>query len=180
MNTIIVSRDGVLKLLQGIKENKATGPDGIPGKLLKECAKELADVYTVLFQASLDQGEVPTDWKAACIVPLFKKGDRCKAENYRPVSLTSISSKLLEHIIHSNIMEHIEKFKYLDDAQHGFRQKRSCETQLITTLNDFSECLNRRSQIDAILLDFSKAFDKVDHGGLIIKLTHSVRNYFLV
>jgi len=114
----------------------------------------------------------PADWKDADIVPLFKKGDKTKAVNYRPVSLTSISSKLLEHIIHSNIMCHLDKHKFLNEAQHGFRKKRSCETQLITTINDFSDCLNRKQQIDAILLDFSKAFDKVDHLGLISKLHH--------
>ena len=93
-----------------------------------------------------------------------------QAENYRPVSLTSITCKLLEHIVHSNIMDHFDRFNVLDDSQHGFRKKRSCETQLINTVKDFSECLNSHGQIDAILLDFSKAFDKVDHEGLILKL----------
>ena len=103
-------------------------------------------------------------------MPLFKKGDKSKPENYRPISLTSITCKLLEHIIHSNIMDHLENSNTLNDIQHGFRQKRSCETQLITTINDFSNCLNTKGQIDSILLDFSKAFDKVDHKGLILKL----------
>ena len=160
----------MLKLLLNINPNKATGPDSIPGRLLKTCAHELVEVYQLLFQASLYQGIVPDDWKEANIMPLFKKGDKTKAENYRPVSLTSISCKLLEHIVHSNIMDHLDKFDILNDAQHGFRQKRSCETQLIATINDFNECLNSKGQIDAILLDFSKAFDKVDHKGLLLKL----------
>ena len=91
-------------------------------------------------------------------------------ENYRPISLTSVSSKILEHIIHSNIMDHLELHSLLNDNQHGFRQKRSCETQLIITVNDFSRCLNRQEQVDAVLLDFSKAFDKVDHKILLSKL----------
>jgi len=168
--TIKVTRAGVLKLLLNIKENKATGPDGIPAKLLKICAEELTDVYRLLYQASLDQGMIPEDWRAANILPLFKKGDKSQALNYRPISLTSISCKLLEHIIFSNIMNHLDKHKFLNNFQHGFRKKRSCETQLITTINDFSNCLNNKEQIDAILLDFSKAFDKVDHEGLIMKL----------
>ena len=98
--------------LTNINDNKATGPDGIPGKLLKICASELAAVYTVLFQASLNQGVLPDDWRQANIMPLFKKGDRSRAENYRPISLTSITSKLLEHIIYSNIMDHLDLNKF--------------------------------------------------------------------
>ncbi|MCP3930316.1 MAG: hypothetical protein GY705_14575 [Bacteroidetes bacterium] len=177
MPDILVHQPGILKLLENINPNKAVGPDQIPGKFLKICAYEMSFVYTILFQASLDQGSVPSDWKEANIMPLFKKGDRSLAENYRPISLTSISCKLLEHVVHSNIMCHFDKYNVLDDAQHGFRKKRSCVSQLIVTLNDFANCLKNSQQIDAILLDFSKAFDKVDHEGLILKLQHlGIRN----
>ena len=77
-------------------------------------------------------------------------------------------------------MDHLDNFNYLNDAQHGFRQRRSCESQLITTLRDFSNCLNNHKQIDAILLDFSKAFDKVDHRILLSKLHQAgIRNSLL-
>ena len=171
MPKIRVTKAGVLKLLNNIKENKATGPDGIPGNLLKICANELAEALTMLFQASLDQGRFPQAWKQAFIVPVYKKGDRRRVENYRPISLTSVTSKLLEHIIHSSIMDHFDHHSTLNEFQHGFRQKRSCESQLITTVRDFSLCLKRKEQTDAILLDFSKAFDKVDHKILVSKLS---------
>ena len=69
-------------------------------------------------------------------------------------------------------MKHLDKFNILEDAQHGFRKRRSCVSQLLSTVDDFANCLKNREQIDAILLDFSKAFDKVDHEGLILKLEH--------
>ena len=78
---------------------------------------------------------------------------------------------MLEHIIDSNIRAHLDRHKILTDAQHGFRQKKSCETQLITTIRDFAESINDKDQTDAILLDFSKAFDKVDHKLLLSKLS---------
>ena len=173
LHHITVSKSGVLKLLLGIDDSKATGPDGIPGKFLKSCAHELHEVFTIFFQKSLDLGEIPEDWKSANIFPLFKKGDKGNVENYRPISLTSIVCKLLEHIVHSNISSFFESKKFLTPLQHGFRQKRSCESQLLTTLRDFSQSLNQQGQTDAILLDFSKAFDKVDHKLLISKINHS-------
>ena len=110
----------------------------------------------------------------ALISPLFKRGkkDRNKAENCRPISLTSISCKLLEPILHSNIMKHLENNNVLTDLQHGFRKHRSCETQLIKTVNDLAKSMNHREQIDTILLDFSKVFDKVCHRKLLLKLEH--------
>ena len=130
--------------MENINPNKAVGPDGIPGKILKLCAKELAPILTTLFQASLNQGIIPKDWKEANITPIFKKGEKTNAENYRPVSLTSIICKLLEHIVHSSIMDHFEKNNILTNVQHGSRQKRSCETQLITTCKDFIKTLEKK------------------------------------
>ena len=172
MEKIIISEKGVHALLQNLKENKATGPDEISAKFLKTFADELTPLYTFLFQASLDQGQVPMDWKSAYITPIYKKGDKTSAENYRPVSLTSISCKLLEHVICTNIMKHMELHGLLTDVQHGFRKSRSCETQLITACNDFANTINEGGQTDAILLDFSKAFDKVHHRSLLKKIDH--------
>ena len=125
-----------------------------------------------MFQSSLVQGKVPNIWKDAWITPLFKKGDRDNASNYRPVSLTSICCKVLEHIICSATMSHLESNNILSNFQHGFRKHRSCETQLILTINDLAEGLNRGVTTDAILLDFSKAFDKVPHNRLLLKMSH--------
>ena len=156
-----VDQAGVLKLMQGLNLHKAEGPVHIPTRFLKEFAAELSPAMTLIFQASLQQGEVPDDWKQANVAPIFKKGDRCTAANYRPISLTSVCSKILEHIIHSQIMRHLDIHQILSDQQHGFRKKRSCENQLIPTVQDLAAALQENEQMDAILLDFSKAFDKV-------------------
>jgi len=125
----------------------------------------------------LDTGQVPTDWKQANIVPIFKKGDRSLPANYRPVSLTSITCKVLEHVIHSSIMSHFDEHQILSDTQHGFRKRRSCESQLLITIHDIANNLARGRQVDAVLLDFSKAFDKVPHMRLLHKLDYyGVRN----
>lgn len=170
MPNITISVDGVLKLLENLDPNKSSGPDGIPARILKLAAEELAPVLSIICQKSLDTGEVPDSWLRANITPIFKKGDRTLASNYRPVSLTSICSKIMEHIIHSNIMKHFSKHTILTDKQHGFRQKHSCETQLILTMQDLTSSLDNKSQVDMVILDFSKAFDVVPHNLLLSKL----------
>ena len=99
-----VNWKGVHKLLKGLKTFKATGPASIPAFILKAAADQLALILTILYQTSLNSWEIPSDWKYTWIVPVFKKGDKHKPANYRPVSLTSITWKLLEHIVHSNVM----------------------------------------------------------------------------
>ena len=170
MNTIIVTTGGVFKLLSNLKIYKATGPDDVPARLLKELAAELTPVFTLFFQTSLDQGKVPDDWRKANVVPIFKKGERSHPGNYRPISLTSISCKMLEHIVCSSVMDHLDGFRILSNAQHGFRKKRSCESQLILAIQDLAKGIDATEQHDVILLDFSKAFDKVPHQRLLYKL----------
>ncbi|KAI8485690.1 hypothetical protein Bbelb_365240 [Branchiostoma belcheri] len=172
MEHIVVSTDGVEKMLQGLNPSKASGPDQIPPWFLKLTASEIAPVLTNIFQHSLNTAEIPKDWRDANICAIFKKGDRAVPSNYRPVSLTCISCKLLEHIIHSQIMKHLESYSILTDYQHGFRAKRSTETQLILTVHDIAGALNSKRQVDLAILDFTKAFDKVPHGRLISKLEY--------
>ena len=90
--------------------------------------------------------------------------------NYRPVSLTCIPCKLLEHIVCSNIMGHLDQYNLLSDKQHAFRKWHSCETQLITVINDWAKILNKKGQVDTFILDFEKAFDTPPHELLKSKL----------
>ena len=172
MDDIIVSCSGVAKLLRNLKPHKAAGPDGVPARLLKEVANELAPAITLLFQASINQGRLPAVWKKAMIFPLFKKGNRSLASNYRPISLTAILCKLCEHIVHFAVVRHLTQHNILTDVQHGLRRGRSCDTQLILTEHDLVSGLDEKQQTDLILPDFSKAFDKVPHKGLSLKSNH--------
>ena len=177
MNNINITPNGITKLLQNIDPSKATGPDQISGRVLKELSTELTPAIQLIFQKSLTSGKVPSDWKHANVCPIYKKGDKHNAINYRPVSLTCILCKLCEHIISSNLMTHLNTHSILYDLQHGFRSARSCETQLTSFVPELCNSNDKNIQTDVIVMDFAKAFDKVPHKRLLYKLGYyGIRN----
>ena len=125
-----------------------------------------------IFSQSLETGSVPSDWKHAYVTPIFKKGTKSDPRNYRPISLTSVVCKTMEHILVSQIMKHLEENNILSDSQFGFRSKHSCESQLFITINDIAKGMDENYQVDAAILDFCKAFDKVEHSRLLYKLDY--------
>ena len=169
---INITTEGVLQLLQELDPHKASGPDGIPSKFLKETSVSIAPSLTLIYQALLHQGELPSDWKMAYVTPVYKKGSHTNPSNYRPISLTCICCKLLEHIIYSAISSHANVHNIMCTNQHGFRKKRSCETQLLETVNNLTGALDAGYEADILFLDFSKAFDRVSHNCLLYKLLH--------
>ena len=172
ISPLVIQVKGVEKLLAGLNVKKASGPDNIPCKILRELSAELAPILTTIYQQSMETGQIPDDWATAFVSPIFKKGNRNLPENYRPVSLTSVPSKILEHIICSHVRDHLDKHNVLTPLQHGFRGAHSCETQLLTTLQDLLYWRDRRVQVDVAVLDFTKAFDTVPHRSLLRKLEH--------
>ena len=172
MPDLNITETGVIKLLSDLNPNKASGPDEIPGRLLKLAAAQIAPSLTFIFNQSLRTGDLPEDWRKANVSPIYKKENRTNPGNYRPVSLTCICCKLFEHIIHSQIMDFFDKHGILSDRQHGFHSERSCETQLLITIDDLARSIDQRKQTDIIILDFSKAFHTVPHTRLISKLSH--------
>lgn len=172
--------DDVKKQLKELKVGKATGPDGIPPSILVQAAEELAEPLARLFKMSLDTGCVPEDWKMAYVTPIFKKGSRAEASNYRPVSLTSIVCKVMERLVRTRMMEHLTKNDLISKYQHGFVPGRSCMTQLLDVLDTWTDILDDNGGVDVIYMDFQKAFDKVPHRRLIEKLSaHGIRGKVL-
>ena len=161
-----------MKLLKGLDISKASGPDQIPNKILRELAIHLAPVLTSLFNQSLLSETLPSDWKTANVTPVFKKGNRSLASNYRPISLVCVACKLLEHCIVSHVMQHFDQHNILTPLQHGFREKHSCESQLALTIHDILLKQANFGRVDIAVLDFSKAFDTVPHNRLLTKLKH--------
>ena len=170
IDDIKISNKGVKKLMGNLSPYKAGGPDGISPRVLRELAEELAPALTIIFQSSLSTGIVPTDWRNAYVTPVFKKGEQYNPANYRPISLTCIVCKLMEHIMVSSIMQHFEIHCILSDNQHGFRSGRSCKTQLLEFVEELTTNLEGGRQTDIIILDFAKAFDRVNHSLLVHKL----------
>ena len=167
---LVCSVADVMEVLGAIDVNKASGPDAISPKILKECAAELSPSLTQLFNFSLTSGRLPSVWKTANVVPIHKSGERTLADNYRPISLTSTLVKSLERIIHKHIMNFFKTYRLLSDNQHGFREARSCVTQLLQLIHSWFSTLEKYGSVDAIFLDFAKAFDKVSHPHLLYKL----------
>jgi len=170
MQDINIIPEGVHALLSKLDSHKANGPDNIPAHVLKETTYEITPMLTHLFQQSLDTGDIPHDWRSAWVTPIYKKGQWTDPQNYRPVSLTSIVCKTLEHILSNQITYHLESNDIISTTQFGFRNKHSCESQLLITVDDFAKALNSKKQVDIGILDFSKAFDRVSHARLAKKL----------
>ena len=166
-----VSQEDVYKLLSNLNASKSPGPDKIYPYILKILAKELSEPICLIFNQSLIEGRVPSEWKDANVTPIFKKGNRQKPCNYRPISLTSVICKCLETILKRRITDHVNRNKLLKKTQHGFLESRSCLTNLLEFLEDVTSMIDDGDPVDVAYLDFQKAFDKVPHKRLLAKLS---------
>ena len=154
----------VEKQLRSMKRKKATGIDELPPGMIKDCAKYISQPLAFIVNLSLQTGIFPTFWKNAKITPVYKSGDIGKSENYRPISVLPIFSKILEKAAHSQLSSFLEENILLTKFQFGYRQNRS--TKLASTLlfDDIRRCIDEGKFVGAVYIDLTKAFDTVGHG----------------
>ena len=173
LENISISENQMYEALNSLNISKSPGPDEIHPRILKELAKELSKPLTMLFNKSIKDGKIPDIWKIAEVRPIYKKGSKQEAGNYRPVSLTAVVCKVFESFVRDAMYSHFISNNLLSDKQFGFCQGRSCMTQLLVTLHDWMTLLDKNIPVDCMYLDFRKAFDAVPHK----RLLHKIKGY---
>lgn len=150
--------------------SKACGPDLINPRLLKCASNELCAPITKLFNKLLQESMFPNCWKDANVIPLYKKGDPSDVKNYRPISLCSILGKVFEKCILKYLNIFLSENNIITNLQSGFRTGDSTICQLIDISNDIVKALDSGKEVRVFFCDISKAFDRVWHTGLLVKL----------
>ena len=185
LENINITEGSVHKIICQWKPSKSKGPDNFHPKLIKEAASK---PLTFIFKKSVEEGSIPDIWKKAKVTAIFKKEDRKRAVNYRPISLTSVPGKLLEQIDRNAIVDHTTTNNLVTNTQHGFIAGNSCVTQLLEFMENIAEAIDDGKEVDVIYLDFCKAFDKVPYRrllkkmqqygikGKVLKLGHGISN----
>lgn len=168
ISIIEISSSDVMEAITKLDPSKAFGSDGLSPMVLKGCCTSLLEPITSLLQMCIKTCIIPKEWKIHKICPVPKSGDLSKVENYRPISLLCILSKILESIIYNKIISFIRPL--ISQKQFGFLKKSSCLMQLLTSFNQVYTAVDDKKDCEVIFLDFRKAFDSVPHQELLWKL----------
>ena len=170
LNTIVLTTDKDESVLKILPVGKATGPNGLSNRILRELSDEISSPYCSLFNQSLDTGDVPSSYKEANLCPVPKKGDLSIVSNYRPISLLNSEDKFIERLIFKHLYNHLRDNNILSSLQSGFIPGDSTVNQLTYLYNVFCQALDSGKELRAVFCDISKAFDRVWHAGLLLKL----------
>ena len=170
LNNVSVNEQDVLKALENVNINKATGPDNIGNLILKKCSQSIARPLCMIFNKSFADGKVPSQWKVASVSPIFKKGDKHLVSNYRPVSLLPCVAKVQERLVFNILYEYCSSHNLLTWRNSGFKKLDSAMNQLVNITHKINLNLDNKLDTCLVFLDVSKAFDRVWHAGLLYKL----------
>jgi hypothetical protein len=170
MKTIPVSEAEVINTMESLKSKNTAGYDGISSKILKQCGRTISKPLTHICNCSLTTGIFPERCKFAIVRPIYKKGQHKEMNNYRPISLLTSFSKILEIIMFKRLVQHLESNNILTSAQFGFRKGVHIEDAIFSLLNYIITLLDQRKYVGGIFCDLTKAFDCVNHNILLNKL----------
>ena len=170
IDSVIVNSEMIISIIKKMNAKKAHGFDGISIKMLQICPDEVSVPLSIIFKKCLETGSFPSKWKSANVQPVHKKGSRQEKNNYRPISLLPVCSKIFEKIIFDNIYKFLIENNLISPNQSGFRPGDSTINQLLSITTEIYEAFENGAEIRASFLDISKAFDKVWHEGLLFKL----------
>ena len=162
-----------LKILKSIKSSKAAGIDTLPAKVIKDIAEEITAPLSFLINKTLVQGVFPTAEKSAKVMPLYKSGDRTNTDNYRPISILNIISKVFERVVFDQLSDYLEDNHLLTDFQYGFRRKRSTRDAVTILTDHIKHNMDKSKVTGALYMDLRKAFDTVNHSCLLHKLPYN-------
>ena len=171
LSCIRITEEQIAKAIQQLDPGKATGPDSISNVIIKACGDSLSYPLSLIFRKSLDTGVFPTAWKHANVTPVWKKkGDKSSVSNYRPISLISNISKILERIVYDQLFDFLNSRNLLNPRNSGFKKGDGCINQLLHLTKLIHEGFDNNKNTLMIFLDIKSAFDKVWHQGLLYKL----------
>ncbi|CAI2725549.1 unnamed protein product [Schistosoma spindalis] len=160
----------ISKAISTLKHSYTDGPDGIPASMLKRGGDDMCVLLLKLFAISLSTACYPTAWKTTHIIPKIKTGPEANIDNYRPINITSVVSRVMEKVVKAAVVQHLLANSLISTSQHGFLRSRSCDTCLVDYLNDITLKRDNGLLVSVLFLDFKKAFDKVPHKRLLVKL----------
>ena len=165
-----VNQQQILKIVKSLKSSKSAGLDEIPPRLIKDAAEELVAPLTMLINSSLQSGSFPTCEKQAKVVPVYKSNQKSKLDNYRPISVTTVFSRIIEKVVYNQLSDYLESNNLICPNQFGFRPNRSRNHAVTRLVDDIRINMDNGLLTGVVFMDFQKAFDTIKHACLIKKI----------